>query len=124
MAMAARDTIAFGMPGGDGGGLQKSRPVDLAHLARQTLGDRDLEREVLCMFVHQIGSVRERIATADAAERKMLAHTLKGSARGIGAFALADCAGEIEEAPASAAAVTRLTRLIDEVRDFIAAIHR
>ena len=54
----------------------------------------------------------------------MLAHGLKGSARGLGAFAVADCAGDIEETPGSTALLARLAALIDEVRDFVAAINR
>ena len=49
---------------------------------------------------------------------------LKGSARGVGAFAIADCATEIERQPEDGQALKRLGKLIDEVRDFIAAINR
>ena len=31
-----------------------SRPIDLVHLARQTLGDRSLEQEVLRLFLTQM----------------------------------------------------------------------
>ena len=41
------------MPGGEGAAAPRARPVDLAHLARQTLGDRALEQEVLKLFLHQ-----------------------------------------------------------------------
>jgi HPt (histidine-containing phosphotransfer) domain-containing protein len=49
---------------------------------------------------------------------------LKGSARGVGAFAIADCATEIERRPEDNQTLKRLGKLIDEVRDFIAAINR
>ena len=29
------------------------RPIDLVHLARQTLGDKDTETQVLCLFARQ-----------------------------------------------------------------------
>jgi HPt (histidine-containing phosphotransfer) domain-containing protein len=116
--------VAFAMPGGDGAAPSRSRPVDLAHLSRQTLGDRALEQEVLQLFVHQAVSTRDQIAQASTAERLCLAHTLKGSARGIGAFAIADCVAEIESQPEDKHLIKRLASLIDEVRDFIAAINR
>lgn len=62
-----------------------------------TLGDAELEREVLAMFAEQ--AVRLVVAmTALPAEAGALAHKLKGSARGIGAFAVADAAGSLETA--------------------------
>ena len=116
--------VAFSKPGGEVCGKAPDRPVDLVHLARQTMGDRDLEREVLALFVQQALSVRDKIADAGDKERLMLAHGLKGSARGVGAFAVADCAAEIEREPGDGRVVKRLGVLIDEVRDFIAAISR
>jgi len=116
--------IAFSMPGGDAPGTAGARPVDLGHLARQTMGDRELEREVLALFVHQSLSVRDQIADADARQRVLLAHGLKGSARGIGAFAVAECAAVIERQPEDMRALKRLGTLIEEVRDFIAGINR
>lgn len=124
MAALRQETIAFSRPGGEACVPSRARPVDLVHLARQTMGDRNLEQEVLALFLQQVSSVRERLATADMAERRTLAHTLKGSSRGIGAFALADCAGAIETDPADRASIARLSDLIEEVRDFIAAINR
>lgn len=122
--MRGQNGIAFSMPGGDAAGLGRSRPVDMAHLARQTMGDRALEQEVLGMFVQQALSVREKMADADVKERLLLAHGLKGSARGVGAFAVADCASEIENQPDDNRVVKRLALLIEDVRDFVAAINR
>src|ERR1700742_2229165 len=66
-------------------------PIDLTHLRAMTLGDPALEREVLTMFLNQTAHLAASLAKAppDAAA---LAHTLKGSARAIGAFAVADAA--------------------------------
>ena len=118
--------VAFAMPGGEGSAAprNRARPVDLAHLSRQTMGDRALEQEVLQLFVQQALSVRDRIAEAAKRERLQLAHGLKGSARGIGAFAIADCLAEIENQPEDRHLIKKLSTLIDEVRDFIAAICR
>lgn len=124
MALQADEMVAFGKPGGETCAPSRARPVDLVHLARQTLGDRALEQEVLGMFVQQMIAARERMIAAGEHERRMIAHTLKGTARGVGAFAVGDCAAEIEEKPSSKVLIARLSKLIDEVRDFIAAINR
>ncbi|MCO5157126.1 MAG: Hpt domain-containing protein [Aquamicrobium sp.] len=117
-------TMAFSRPGGEIARPAGKRPLDLDHLARQTMGDRALEQEVLAMFARQIGTIRDSIANAAPTERARLAHALKGSARGVGAFALADCAACIEDMPDDPARIARLIVLIGEVRDFIAAVSR
>jgi HPt (histidine-containing phosphotransfer) domain-containing protein len=88
------------------------------------MGDRALEQEVLALFIQQAVLVKEQIAAAGTEERLRLAHSLKGAARGVGAFALADCASEIEKKPGDRATISRLARLIDELRDFVASIGR
>jgi HPt (histidine-containing phosphotransfer) domain-containing protein len=72
-------------------------PIDRAHLARMTLGDPGLEREVLAMFAGQSASLMDHLAGSppNAAD---LAHTLKGSAMAIGAFRVADAADCLETA--------------------------
>jgi HPt (histidine-containing phosphotransfer) domain-containing protein len=90
-------------------------PIDLDHLKRMTLGDESLEREVLAMFSAQ--SVR-LIGTLAAlpAEAGALAHTLNGSARAIGAFAVADAAAALETALANGEDPTEaLAELADAV---------
>jgi HPt (histidine-containing phosphotransfer) domain-containing protein len=75
------------------------RPIDLVHLARQTLGDRDLEREILNLFVRQSVQLNERIVAArESAEQLTLAHTLIGSARAVGAWRVAKAAEDLENA--------------------------
>jgi hypothetical protein len=83
------------------------RPIDLVHLSRMTLGDRTLERDVLSLFERQIGFLMERIETATAPVAAASAHTLKGSALGIGAFALATAASQVEQAAMIGDAVGR-----------------
>lgn len=99
-----------------------SRPIDLAHLTRQTMNDRTLEQEVLQLFIRQARAAQGAIAQANPTERFRIAHTLKGSARGIGAFALADCLAQIEEGDQHA--LKALPLHIDHVCDFAAAIGR
>ena len=72
-------------------------PLDLDHLARMTLGDTELEQEVLAMFAEQAVRLVAAMAALPA-EAGTLAHKLEGSARGIGAFAVADAAAGLETA--------------------------
>ena len=77
-------------------------PIDNAHLDRMTLGDIALEREVLAMFSAQAVGLIARLATlcseGKSSESLALAHTLKGSARAIGAFRVGDAAEALEAA--------------------------
>ena len=98
--------------------------IDFGHLDRQTFGDRALEQEVLSLFIHQANSAAEQIGHADRKQRQRLAHTLKGAARGVGAFPIADCLVDLEQRPDDAAIVERLRGLIDEASEIIASISR
>ena len=70
-------------------------PIDIAHLRRMTLGDAALEREVLSMFSAQASRLVKALAALPP-DASALAHTLKGSARAVGAFALGDAAAHLE----------------------------
>jgi HPt (histidine-containing phosphotransfer) domain-containing protein len=90
-------------------------PIDVEHLRRMTLGDAALEREVLAMFssqaIHLVGTIASLPKDAGA-----LAHKLKGSARAIGAFEVADAAGRLESHIANGSDPSRtLTELKDAV---------
>ena len=75
------------------------KPVDLVHLARQTFGDADLEREVLRLFVTQSKLYLSRLKGAENVQDwREAAHTIKGSARGIGAWQVAEAAESAESA--------------------------
>lgn len=75
----------------------QSKPIDLAHLGNQTMGDSALEAEVLGMFVTQSQVYLKMMHCSDIETRIRAAHSLKGAARGIGAFTLAELASELEE---------------------------
>jgi len=124
MPTSTLQSVPFASPGGENSPPSRGRPIDLVHLARQTLGDREIEREVLALFLTQAVTVRDRIAQATPHERKLLAHGLRGSAAGIGAFGVARSATEMEHDPHDNSLVSQLAARIDEVRDFIAAISR
>ena len=72
--------------------------IDLQHLARMTLGERSLEREVLALFDRQAELLLPRIRKSTQPVAAATAHTLKGSALGIGAFAVARAAEAVERA--------------------------
>ncbi len=93
--------------------------IDTAHLARYTMGDVKLERELLCMFEMQ---AEELLAALEAArgnsrEWTLAAHTLKGAARAVGAFPMAATAEALEKAGADASD-TLLSLLKRQVGDF------
>src|SRR2546430_16399129 len=72
-------------------------PIDFDHLQRMTLDDAAIEQEVLTMFSAQSTTLMDMLAAVPA-DASALAHTLKGSARAIGAFAVADAAARLEAA--------------------------
>src|ERR1043166_7417627 len=86
------------------------RPIDLVHLSRMTLGDRGLEREVLALFDRQATVLVSRMRAASPGSVTTVAHTLKGSARGVGAWRVAAAAEAVELAASGdgdlAAAIT------------------
>ena len=72
-------------------------PVDMAHLARYTLGDAALEREVFELFCTQSVSYLDQLRAATSHKAwYQAAHALKGSARAVGAWRLARAAEYIE----------------------------
>ena len=77
---------------------RKATAIDQNHLGRMTLGDRRLEREVLELFLRQTTIMLNRIVNADPPLAAAAAHTLKGSARGIGAWRVARAAEFLEHA--------------------------
>jgi len=84
--------------------------IDLVHLSKQTMGDATLEAELLRLFDRQTRNILAQLEAELAARRRSdLAHTLKGSARAIGAFLVADAAERLETAhPTSVAERERL----------------
>ena len=76
-----------------------SQEFDLAHLDRQTFGDAALQDELLRLFEQQCGRLIPVIAgAAPSRERADAAHTLKGSARAVGAWPVAAHAEALEKA--------------------------
>jgi HPt (histidine-containing phosphotransfer) domain-containing protein len=110
-----------------------ARPVDTAHLSQYTGGDAVLNAEILTLFVGQSDSLLERLDTALAAgDRvgwKSTTHSIKGGARGIGAFPLADAAARAElvdpaDANSAAGMLRDLRSHFGSVRLFVEAYLR
>jgi len=90
--------------------------IDEDHLGRMTLGDRRLEREVLEIFVRQTAILLDRIAGAEPALAAAAAHTLTGSARGIGAWRVARAAEHLERVAGGKSGVAALNEAVEELR--------
>jgi HPt (histidine-containing phosphotransfer) domain-containing protein len=89
-----------------------SRPVDLVHLSRYTLGARELEQEVLELFCTQATIYIERLRQASSdKDWKDAAHSLKGSASAIGAWRAAEAAQRAEALSGEALTQGRSLRL-------------
>lgn len=110
-------------------------PIDHAHLARYTLGDAVLELEVLTLFADEAPRTLDRLRAAAAArpfaasEWQAASHTLKGSARAVGAANLALAAeaaekGVLPEPAALARHVSAIAAAIAEARSYIAGLGR
>jgi HPt (histidine-containing phosphotransfer) domain-containing protein len=111
--------------------LAIQRPVDLTHLSRYTGGERTLNAEILQLFVDQSADLMRQlqavIDTRDTKAWRDITHSLKGAARGIGAFEFAQAVAEAEpldpvsqHAPAIAALQTLKTRS-EAVNAFVAS---
>ncbi len=90
---AVRETVAMD-------GLEDTfhvSPIDLKHLRRYTMGDTSLEREVMQLFLAQIPKTIAALSNAvNDHEWRIAAHTIKGSARAIGAWRIARLAEQAE----------------------------
>lgn len=94
-------------------------PVDLVHLARQTMADTDLEQDVLGMFVCQARQALEQMTDVDAARISAAAHRLKGAAAAIGAFRVSAAAERLEAEPGDARLQTAVGAAVAEAEKFI-----
>ena len=104
---------------------------DGARFDMQTGGDRDLQREVVQMFLEDCGARVEAIGAAvgarDAARLRSAAHALKGSAAYLSALAVVEAAGRLEGMgrdgtfDEAAAVFERLTAAVAEL---VTELHR
>ncbi len=104
--------------------------VDLEHLAKYTGGEKALNEEILRLFDGQIAGMMAElnglVAGQDTKRWREIAHTIKGAARGVGAFEMGEAAAKAEPMnPADSAqaqsAIRKLEAEAQTVRAFIAA---
>lgn len=86
--------------------------IDMEHLSRQTMGDDQLAAEILSMFSQQCENCLESLVESAGGEQiSQIAHQMKGCARSVGAFAIGDAAGDLEENPANHEYLNMLKKL-------------
>jgi len=106
------------------------KAIDLDHLARYTGGEKSINSEILRLFDSQIaGMVAELnglLQTPDGKRWREIAHTIKGAARGVGAFEMGDAAAKAEpidptNGAEAKAAIQKLESEAETVRAFISS---
>lgn len=104
------------------------RPIDLVHLARQTLGDKDAETQVLCLFARQARQCVNQLCGVNHLTRKRdlvaVARTLQGSASSVGAFCVSRAAKCLETDPSDGVLHDALTAAVVDVENFISGLSR
>lgn len=110
------------------GSIALATPIDLEHLARYTGGEKTLNAEILRLFDAQVtdmvGQLNALLEIRDAKRWREITHTIKGAARGVGAFGMGEAAAAAEPVdPANAekarAAIDNLQAEAMSVRGFI-----
>ena len=100
-------------------------PIDLAHLARYTGGDKVLNAEILRLFDNQVsemvGQLLSILDQRDARKWREVTHTIKGAARGVGAFSFGDAAAAAE--PVDPANAERAGQCINRLSEEAMAVH-
>jgi HPt (histidine-containing phosphotransfer) domain-containing protein len=118
-------SYAFDAPSNLGGVCpSQCRPVDLVHLANQTMGDKNLENEVLQMFARQARKALAEIAGAEPAVVAAAAHRLKGAASSVGAFKVSAAAEQLEAKADDAGFQASVGAAVVEAENFILKLCR
>jgi chemotaxis protein histidine kinase CheA len=106
-------------------------PLDLVHLARQCLGDHELETELLGLFRLQARALTAQLSGSPSLSlesKAKIAHTLRGSALAVGARRVASAAWRIEELAAAAgdqgSAARAIAALLSAVAEALTEIDR
>ena len=117
--------VAYDGPISIGGGQPSSaNPIDLVHLARQTMGDRSLELEILHTFAKQARAVVTELGCGNHQAVLQAAHRLKGAAEAVGAFRVSAVAGEIEAGANDARHIAEVGAAVLEAENFILKLDR
>ena len=121
--MAQRAIVQNALPEND---KRPMRPVDLVHLAKQCLGDENLELEILRLFDTTLLTYFGRLKLATNFDDLAInLHSIKGASAGVGAWGVSDLAGALEKdlkagRPLAPERIEDLGMAVEEVRDFIA----
>lgn len=101
------------------------RPIDLVHLAKQCLGDENLELEILRLFDTTVKTYFGRLElAANYDDLALNLHSIKGAASGVGAWTIADiakgCEAELQAGrPLTTERIADLGMAVEECRSFI-----
>jgi HPt (histidine-containing phosphotransfer) domain-containing protein len=101
------------------------RPIDLVHLAKQCLGDENLELEILRLFDTTVKTYFSRLElAANFDDLALNLHSIKGAASGVGAWTIADlakgCEAEMQAGrPLTPERIADLGIAVEECRSFI-----
>ncbi|WP_137131265.1 Hpt domain-containing protein [Rhizobium sp. FY34] len=118
-------SIAFDAPDNARGyAPDKARPIDLVHLAVQTMGDKVLEAEVLSLFARQARAALVEITEGTAVSVVAASHRLRSAANSVGAFRVAREAERLEANPEDAALRATLSAAVLEAENFILKLQR
>ena len=99
-----------------------AKAVDYDHLRAQAANNLGVMREVLALFLtHGAQVIGELERANDEKTWKQWTHTLKGSARGVGAFAVAEAAADAERHMLDKSKLEPLKAVFAEARAFIGA---
>jgi HPt (histidine-containing phosphotransfer) domain-containing protein len=127
-AVRCAGSSATGAAPGDVESPSAAGIIDVAHLRLMTFGEKALQAEVLALFKRQADMLLARMHEAPAQAGAAFAHTLAGSARGVGAWRIAAAAEAVELATrdegagAIAGALRRLEVAVHEARAAIGAM--
>lgn len=109
--------------------VKQMKPVDLVHLSKQTFGSKDLETEVLGLFLSHSIQCLERLKAAETdKDWADAAHSIKGSAQAIGAWIIGERAEVYERQAANGqlsdknAACDEIEQLVDETNSYITGL--
>ncbi|GJM01713.1 MAG: hypothetical protein DHS20C08_02140 [Rhodomicrobium sp.] len=107
------------------------KPVDLVHLCRQTFGNKELEAEVLGLFLsHSVQCLARLQAATTDKDWADAAHSIKGTARAIGAWKVGDITetyerlAEQNKLQDKAPAVVEIAAVINETNEYIRDLMR
>ncbi len=102
--------------------------IDLEHLARYTGGERQLNEEVLRLFDDQVGrmvgELNGLLTSRDNKRWREVTHSIKGAARGVGAFEMGNLAAHAEPVdPANSPAARDVIEKLESEARTIHAFH-